>query len=186
MSYEYDLYLAEHRANVAKGFEWIVANLPGLISDFDDDIKIRISSRHDLSKDRPAEYEAYDAYFYGGNRSHKVVQDYNVAWLRHLHSNPHHWQYWILINDDPKQGEIILEMPYDYIIEMICDWWSFSWKTGNLTEIFKWYEEHSKYIKLATKTRATVESILRIMKAEIEMMAELGGYADQSGLQYGA
>ena len=36
--------------------------------------------------------------------------------------------------------ETILEMPYDYIIEMICDWWSFSWQSGNLYEIFKWYE----------------------------------------------
>ena len=44
-------------------------------------------------------------------------------------------------------------MPYDYILEMICDWWSFSWQSGDLYEIFKWYEDHSKYIKLAPKKR---------------------------------
>jgi hypothetical protein len=183
MSYEYDLYLAEHRANVAKGFEWIVANLPELVEDFDDDTRYAITSRHDLSKDQRDEYEAYDAYFYGGNRSHKVVQDYNVAWLLHLHRNPHHWQYWILINDNPKEGEIILEMPYKYIIEMICDWWSFSWKTGKLTEIFEWYEEHKDHIKLAPKTRATVESVLHSIEDVLEMNAE---YADQSAMEYGA
>ena len=30
MSAEYDQYLAEHRANVGKGFHWIQANLPAL------------------------------------------------------------------------------------------------------------------------------------------------------------
>lgn len=183
MSYEYDLYLAEHRANVANGFEWIAINLPELVDNFNEENKRYIISYHDESKNHANEYEAYDAYFYGNNRSHKVVQDYNAAWLRHLHRNPHHWQHWILINDDPKEGEIVLEMPYEYIIEMICDWWSFSWKTGNLTKIFEWYEEHSKYIKLAPKTRKTVESILKAMKEKLQQNAE---YADKSGLAYGA
>lgn len=73
-----------------------------------------------------------------------------------------HWQHWILIHDDMEDGELetVLEMPYDYIIEMVCDWWSFSWQSGNLYEIFEWYEEHSKYIKLAQTTKTTVEYIL--------------------------
>nr|DAE02562.1 MAG TPA: hypothetical protein [Siphoviridae sp. ctmYS12] len=29
-----------------------------------------------------------------------------------------------------------MDMPYNYIIEMICDWWAFSWNKGNLQEIF--------------------------------------------------
>lgn len=64
------------------------------------------------------------------------------------------------INDDPAEGEILLDMPMEYIIEMICDWWSFSWKAGNLFEMFKWYEEHKNYIKLSTRTRNIVENIL--------------------------
>ena len=117
------------------------------------------------------EYDAYYAYFYGNNRSYEVVENYKKAWLRHIHRNPHHWQYWILINDDPKEGEIVLEMPYDYIIEMICDWWAFSWASGKLYEIFDWYEEHSKYMKLATGTRETVEYVLNAIKEKLE---ELG------------
>jgi hypothetical protein len=50
---------------------------------------------------------------------------------------------------------------------MICDWWSFSWQSGNLYEIFKWYEEHSKYIKLAQTTKITVEYILDNMKKSL-------------------
>lgn len=69
----------------------------------------------------------------------------------------------ILINDDPDQGEIFIDMPDCYIIEMICDWWSFSWKQSNLKEIFKWYEERKEYIKLSHYTRKKVENILNKM-----------------------
>ena len=64
--------------------------------------------------------------------------------------------------------ETVLEMPYDYVIEMICDWWSFSWQNENLYEIFKWYEEHSKYMKLAPGTKNTVEYILNMIKQKLK------------------
>lgn len=107
MSFQYDQYLTQHRSNVKRGFDWIAENLPELLVDgFDYGWQIEFA--HDKSKDEQDEYEAYDAYFYGGNRSYAVMQNYQKAWLLHLHRNPHHWQYWILINDDPKEGEIIL------------------------------------------------------------------------------
>ena len=58
-------------------------------------------------------------------------------------------------------------MPFEYIIEMICDWWSFSWKSGNMTEIFDWYEKH-KDMKLNPETRKTVKDILAKMKQKLE------------------
>ena len=65
-----------------------------------------------------------------------------------------------------------MEMPYCYILEMICDWWSFSWSKGNLLEIFSWYEEHKNYIKLHPNTRKSVEDILgRIQNKLGEVMA---------------
>lgn len=168
MSAEYDLYLTEHKNNVRRGFEWISEHLPALVDGIGE---WNTTFAHDASKSEEDEYKAYDAYFYGGNRSYKVVQDYNRAWLLHLHRNPHHWQYWILINDDPKEGEILLDMPMEYIVEMICDWWSFSWKSGNLFEIFKWYEERKNYIKLSSRTRNIVENILENMRYQLELSA---------------
>lgn len=183
MSFQYDQYLANHRANVKRGFDWLCENLSDVTNDISD-AAWQIEFAHDKSKDEEDEYNAYDAYFYGNNRSYKVVQDYQRAWLTHIHRNPHHWQYWILIHDDMENGELetILEMPYDYIVEMICDWWSFSWQSGNLYEIFKWYEEHSKYIKLAQTTKITVEYILDNMKKKLQALQ----YADQSAMQPGA
>lgn len=171
MSFQYDQYLAQHRANVKRGFDWLCKNLPNIMKDTLE-AGWYTEFAHDRSKNDEDEYEAYDAYFYGNNRSYEVVQNYQRAWLLHIHRNPHHWQYWVLINDDPKEGEIVLEMPYDYIIEMICDWWAFSWAKGNLKEIFGWYDEHSQYIKLADNTRKIVTDILGQMKNKLEEVNE--------------
>lgn len=159
MSKKYDEYLENHKDNVRRGYIWLRTNLPNL---FDEKLNSswEFDFNHDKSKSNPDEYIAYDAYFYGGNRSYAVTDAFRRAWFLHIHRNPHHWQHWVLINDDPGEGEILLEMPYNYIIEMICDWWSFSWQKGDLTEIFNWYDEYSAYIKLAPKTRETVEDIL--------------------------
>lgn len=167
MSYGYDLYLKEHRENVRKGADWLCINLPDVCS-----AHYAVFDSHDSSKDMYDEYDAYDAYFYGKNKSYQVVQDFKLAWLTHIHRNPHHWQHWVLINDDPKEGEVVLDMPYPYILEMICDWWAFSWKSGNLHEIFKWYDEHKDYMKLSPKTRKTVEDILEKIKKKLEEVSD--------------
>lgn len=171
MSYQYDLYLEQHKGNVTKGLQWIEEHLPELLKPgFNYDWQINFG--HDQSKSEPDEYAAYDAYFYGGNRSYEVVQNFRRAWLAHIHRNPHHWQHWILMNDDPGEGMVILDMPYNFIIEMICDWWAFSWNKGNLYEIFSWYDEHKDYMKLSDKTRKTVEDILSQIKEKLDTPEE--------------
>lgn len=173
MSFDYDAYLSQHKANVKKGLDWIRENLPELIGNdisFNGtvDYEWQIGMAHDESKTQPDEYEAYDAYFYGGNRSYDVVQAFNKAWLMHIHRNPHHWQHWVLLNDEPDEGEVLIQMPYNYIVEMICDWWAFSWAKGDLTEIFKWYEAHKDHIKLHEASRASVEYILNRIEEKLE------------------
>lgn len=163
MSSQYDSYLERHKANVKKGFEWIREHIPDILQG-DFDYEWQICLNHDHSKTEPDEYEAYDAYFYGGNRSFDVVQNFNKAWLLHIHRNPHHWQHWVLINDEPNEGEIVIQMPINYIVEMICDWWAFSWSKGDLTEMFSWYEERKNYIKMHKNTRKTVEDIFTKIK----------------------
>lgn len=171
MSREYDLYLEQHKGNVAKGFHWIQENLPELINGVTGaDLEHQICFAHDASKSKLDEYEAYDKYFYGGNRSFQVVQDFRLAWLKHIHRNPHHWQYWILNNDEPSEGEIILDMPYNYVIEMICDWWAFSWSKNEPREIFYWYDNHKDYMKLSDKSRKTVEEILEKIQVKLDEM----------------
>lgn len=167
MSSNYDEYLNDHIKNVERGFQklcdWDFGDVIGAMNDI-----LPLISRHDESKRWGAEYDAYDKYFYGGNRSHKVVEDFNYAWLHHIHHNPHHWQYWVLIEDDGDSKYKPLEMPFKYIVEMICDWWSFSWRSGNLSEMFSWYDAHRSKMILGEKTKKAVESILDRMRAKLE------------------
>lgn len=170
MSVQYDIYLEQHKANVKKGFEWFKEKLPQFLIDCENtgaDFEWQICIAHDQSKTSPEEYDAYDRYFYGGNRSFAVVQDFNRAWLHHIHHNPHHWQHWVLINDDAELGNTCIEMPRVYVIEMICDWWSFSWKTENLHEIFAWYDARKERIELHPNTKKLVEAILDAMKTKL-------------------
>lgn len=166
MSVAYGKYLERHLRNVFNGYDWIRTNLPDILNGAD--YEEQIWPGHDRSKFATAEYPAYDAYFYGKEKTPEVKENFNYAWLHHIHNNPHHWQYWILHNDEPGEGMVVLDMPHQYIIEMICDWWAFSWTKGNLFEIFSWYDEHKDYMKLSGKTRKTVEDILAKIKNKLE------------------
>lgn len=125
---------------------------------------------HDASKFLNDEYVPYDTHFYGDinlRNSEMNINKYNKAWLIHIQRNPHHWQHWVLIDYDPIKVIKPLDMPYCYILEMICDWWSFSWKAGNLEDVFRWYDYHKDYIKLSDDTRKNVEDILSKIKEKL-------------------
>lgn len=163
MSKEYDEYLEVHKEAVKTAYIWMKNCLPkGVIPNIED-YQMQICTLHDASKYSPDEYNAYDLYFFGGNKSAKVVEDFKLAWVHHLHNNPHHWQYWV-IQDEGKPIEC-LPIPNNYILEMICDWWSFSWKDGNLEAIFSWYDENKDDILLHPDTKEKVEKILSFMKS---------------------
>lgn len=110
MSQKYDEYLEKHRQAVKKAYQWIAAYIPELT----DVEATRNIEFHDMSKNTPDEYTPYDNYFYG-EQTPAIIEAFNRAWLMHIHRNPHHWQYWVLINDEPKEGTILIEMPYPYI-----------------------------------------------------------------------
>lgn len=177
MSIEYDEYLNEHVTNVCAAYDWLRVNLPDVARVERGLCTTLQLVNHDSSKYCREEYIAYDEYFYGDmtsseNSLDQVKEDFNYAWLHHIHNNSHHWQYWVLINDDAKEGTIALDIPYRYVIEMICDWWSFSFKTGNLYEIFGWYKTHKDRMILSDHTRELVEEILNKIRDKLN---ELNG-----------
>ena len=93
--YQYDMYLSEHIGNVRKSWD--------LIKDKIDDNELvnevtALVINHDKSKYGEEEYEPYLEYFYGD----KDEDAFNVAWNHHQKSNPHHWQYWLLREDEGK------------------------------------------------------------------------------------
>jgi hypothetical protein len=161
MSKEYDDYLVTHIGNVNRTYEWLKINIPDLFVDKIIPQMDMMLKDHDSSKYTKEEYSAYDNYFYG----EKDQNAFDKAWLHHIHNNKHHWQHWILYEDD---GEVkCIDMPDVYIVEMICDWWSFSWKQNKLYEIFDWYEKQI-HMKLSFKTQQKVEYILKRIKDRLD------------------
>ena len=172
MSAEYDSYLFDHCKNVADAFFWIESNIPEVLADIDvpPGWFYSLSDTHDETKWYDEEYDAYDNFFYG-DRSSKVVREFDYAWLHHIHNNPHHWQYWVLIKDDTGKARA-LEMPLQYVVEMVCDWWSFSFKKGDLREVFKWYDAHKETMLLHPNSKKKVEQILDAIDKKLKELEE--------------
>lgn len=78
---------------------------------------------HDLSKFGLTEFFSSAKYFQG-NRSpieaEKEVDGYSLAWQHHKGHNPHHWEYWI--DNVGTRANTPIKIPYEYVVEMICDW----------------------------------------------------------------
>lgn len=80
---------------------------------------------------------------------------FDFAWLLHQKRNRHHWQWWILPEDE--SGIKILEMPYKYRNEMICDWKGASRAQGHNGEIITWWEANNQKLQLHRNTRHIIE-----------------------------
>ena len=160
MSVAYCNYLEEHINNVGRGLLWFVENRPDILRDLGLNVEAVHTCHHDQSKYSIEEFAPYDKYFYGKEKTAEVKENFNYAWLHHIHHNPHHWQYWVLIHDEPNEQTEALAMPSIYTLEMVCDWWAFSWAKGDLTEIFKWYDEHKDNMILHAETRKKIDILL--------------------------
>jgi hypothetical protein len=136
---------------------------------------------HDLSKFLPSEFIPYANYFYGnyytvrdlsgydinGLKRKKIEKDFNFAWLLHQKRNKHHWQWWILSEDEG--GVKILEIKYPYNLEIICDWIGagkarghFSPKDDKYLETRNWYKSNGVKMQLYPKTKEWIESTIKL------------------------
>lgn len=182
---DYFKYVTNHIKNVKKGYRWLKKNLPEI---FEGKNKFKISlaiALHDRSKFLlNKEFKSYRDYFYGDKNDEQnkdaVHANFQKAWNHHQKINKHHWQYWVLIKADGSYK--VLDMPYENIIEMICDWWSFSWKTGNLYDIFSWYEKNKKGMILSPNTISTIEGILKKMKNKLDELSKKNSNLSESVL----
>jgi hypothetical protein len=116
---------------------------------------------HDLSKFLPSEWFAYAEWFYGGYgcrfnggmfwqhiEHDKCKERFDLAWLLHLHRNPHHWQFWVCNS---------LPMPEKYAKEMIADWKGAGRAQGHGNDLLDWYAKNKGKMILHRETRKFVE-----------------------------
>ena len=102
---------------------------------------------HDLSKFRLSEFIPYARYFYGNYHLVHIDDAFDKAWLLHIHRNLHHWQYWLLQEDDGALKNI--PMPINYLKEMLCDWHGAGLAITGKKNTKDWYEKNKDKIKLS-------------------------------------
>jgi hypothetical protein len=114
---------------------------------------------HDYSKFAPAEFVAYRNRFFDGRAGQEDKKqdpnEFKLAWLHHIHRNPHHWEHWILRDNDP------FEMPINFVREMVADWMGAGRAITGERDISSWYETAKEYQKLHPTTRWVVEALLK-------------------------
>jgi hypothetical protein len=136
---------------------------------------------HDWSKFLPREWFAYARYFYGSPPSRNPMYDssefyemdmrdwkrrasdaLDVAWLHHQKANAHHWQYWVLMEDNPSAGERYraLPMPMPLVREMVADWMGAGRALTGRWEVCEWYAKNAANMVLHPSTRARAEMLI--------------------------
>lgn len=122
---------------------------------------------HDLSKFRPDEFIPYAKYFYGKNAKqwreetgyYKPTdtgdEAFDFAWLLHQKRNRHHWQWWILPEDDG--GTKVLPIPEKYCKEMLADWRGAGRVQGK-PNTAAWYTKNKDKMTLEPGTRLWIET----------------------------
>lgn len=145
--------------------------------------------KHDASKFRPSEWFPYANYFYGpnGDKVRKARKEaggyykpyktgdekFNFAWLLHQKRNDHHWQWWILPEDDG--GFIAMPMKEKALREMICDWRGAGRAQGYGDNTPPWYKRNKVNMIMHDDTRKEVERRL-VSIYGIEAMKEALSY----------
>lgn len=134
---------------------------------------------HDISKFMPDEFFAYTEAFYGKfgynykpydphhkntkpedkdiDMHKKAMDRFDKAWLIHQKRNPHHWQFWLSIDEDRVR---MIDMPEVYIKEMIADWRGASRAKTGKDDVKNWYTSHISKIRISHVTRKHVEELL--------------------------
>lgn len=129
--------------------------------------------RHDLSKFLPSEWWPYVAYFYGPTPidAHARQNAFDAAWLKHIHRNPHHHQYYVLREDS---GVIkALEMPDEYLREMVADWAGAGRAIHGKCEVAEWYTRNADKMILHDTTRQRVERMILANYAHVQSRTDI-------------
>ena len=146
---ENEKYINEHIDRVQQFADWLKEKVPELFDGIDVELFDDMIREHDASKFSEEEFEPYAQKWF--NNSGKTLE-YEEAWKHHWMNNEHHPEFWL--------GE---DMPYIYILEMICDWGSFSIKSGNMRELSDFYYNKAKDDEekmLSDATKEIIEEIL--------------------------
>lgn len=117
---------------------------------------------HDSSKYSIEEFPHYARSFHG-DRGDPV--GFARAWLHHQNFNPHHWEYWMTRSDHSKgkSGAVngCLEMPENYVREMVADWMGASMAYTGSWDMAEWCTKNLPVIQLHPNSMELVRVVLK-------------------------
>ena len=150
-------HLKIHIENVNKAYNILSPHFKDLglnsdeISMLDKNIQI-----HDQSKYTPEESLPYANHFHGNIKDKNNDIAFKEAVKLHKSRNPHHPEYW------EKDGKI--DMPKVYVVEMICDWWSFGLSQNQPDEIFAWFDAHKGEYNFSHENLQLICSVFELIR----------------------
>lgn len=146
---KYFSYVLRHKCHVGRGCRLFGVSTWRLL-------------KHDWTKFLPSEWFPYVAHFYGGRdvkRPHGLgIADFDQAWLLHLHRHDHHWQHWILRNDDGSMN--VLEMPEASAREMVADWYGAGYAIHGCDDLANWFRQNVGKMVLHDSTAGFVGGLI--------------------------
>ena len=157
---KYKQYVLTHKKNVEKFADWLLENCPEVFEGVNINAFNLQIREHDDSKFSEEEFEPYARFWYDDSEHYDYDPEYEAAWEHHWMNNEHHPEHW--------DGE---DMPLLYILEMLCDWGSFSIAKGNLRELSDYYFSEAKdddEKNLSEATKEIIEDILSKIAAKIK------------------
>ena len=151
---EYYEYIKEHKQNVKKCFNKYADILHEFLDCNMDILKDNVE-KHDDSKFSFEECENYRQFFFPTILETTDKNKMNIGWLNHIHLNKHHWNHWVIVDSD---GITALDMPVEYIAEMLLDWAAMGLKFNNSTKDF--YKNNKDKMVLSPNTMLLIDRII--------------------------
>jgi len=117
---------------------------------------------HDWDKFLPRMFFPYSRFFYKPDGTPQVRRDktgyykpsdtgdrdFDLAWLGHVRRSPHHWQYWVLPDED---GDHVFPMGHNDVKEMVCDWIGAGLAQGK-PDVAEWWKRNQHKMQFAPET----------------------------------
>jgi hypothetical protein len=125
---------------------------------------------HDLSKFSNEEFWEGAKYYQGDKSPIPICKKRNngesKAWLHHKGRNKHHCEYWMDCDYDKTPLKPVFNpIPYNYVLEMICDWFAagrtYKGKKFKFEDEWEWWSNRKKNLAVNSKTEIFINNILK-------------------------
>jgi hypothetical protein len=122
---------------------------------------------HDMSKFSAAENVGYALHNFA---SKGKDMHFERAWHHHKMHNPHHPEYWL----NPNRSATLepMDMPCEYVAEMIADWQGASATYG--TDLHAWLRDNLQRFAFSARTAARLCHALRFVGVETDFIVTGG------------